>query len=116
MLLSVLRVDYEMDDLILSSHIVTVLIALLAIISGVLIYIVHGHQIGYYKLTESIDGRGLLFDSLLFGHPPRGDHGGYLETAGFDQARFTRRRRHTGTNSGGVRRVRGISGDKGRIG
>lgn len=66
MLLSVLRVDYEMDDLILSSHIVTVLIALLAIISGVLIYIVHGHQIGYYKLTESQLTAGVCYSTASF--------------------------------------------------
>lgn len=66
MLLSVLRVDYEMDNIIVPSHIVVVLIALLAVISGVLTYIVHGHQIGYYKLTESQLTAGVFYSTASF--------------------------------------------------
>mmetsp|Transcript_8784 Transcript_8784/g.16008 ORF Transcript_8784/g.16008 Transcript_8784/m.16008 type:complete len:577 (+) Transcript_8784:123-1853(+) len=66
MLLSVLRIDYGMVDVILTSHIVMVLIALLAIISAILIYIVHGHQIGYYKLTESQLTAGVFYSTASF--------------------------------------------------
>jgi len=66
MLLSVLRIDYGMVDVIMTSHIVMVLIALFAIISGILIYIVHGHQIGYYKLSESQLTAGVFYSTASF--------------------------------------------------
>lgn len=66
MLLSVLRIDYGMVNVILTSHIVSVLCAMFAIISGVLIYIVHGHQIGYYKLSESQLTAGVFYSTASF--------------------------------------------------
>lgn len=53
MLLSVLLADYGMEDSISVNHIILVIIAILVIVGGVLIYIVYGHQIGFYKLTEA---------------------------------------------------------------
>ena len=66
MLLSVLRIDYGMYDAIQSSYIVITLIVMLAIISGILIYIVHGHQIGYYKLTEAQLTAGVFYSTSSF--------------------------------------------------
>mmetsp|Transcript_14964 Transcript_14964/g.35941 ORF Transcript_14964/g.35941 Transcript_14964/m.35941 type:complete len:605 (-) Transcript_14964:147-1961(-) len=66
MLLSVLRIDYDMVDTIQTRHIIIVIIAMFAIISGILIYIVHGHQIGYYKLTESQLTAGVFYSTSSF--------------------------------------------------
>jgi len=66
MMLSVLRTDYGMVDVIPNSYIVMVLISLLAIISGSLIYIVHGHQIGYYKLSDSQLTAGVFYSTSSF--------------------------------------------------
>ena len=66
MLLSVLRIDYMMYEVIRSSYIVIVLLVMLAIISGILIYIVHGHQIGYYKLTDAQLTAGVFYSTASF--------------------------------------------------
>ncbi|KAL7542348.1 hypothetical protein ACHAXR_012537 [Thalassiosira sp. AJA248-18] len=66
MLLSVLRIDYGLYDGIPTSHIIMVIIVMLAIISGILIYIVHGHQIGYYKLSESQLTAGVFYSASSF--------------------------------------------------
>ena len=66
MVLSVLRSDYGMIDAIPATSIVLVLIGMLAIISGILIYIVQGHQIGYYKLTESQLTAGVFYSTSSF--------------------------------------------------
>ncbi|KAL7546906.1 hypothetical protein ACHAWF_010233 [Thalassiosira exigua] len=66
MIFSVLRTDYGMVDTITTGHIVIVLVAMLSTISGILIYIVHGHQIGYYKLTESQLTAGVFYSTSSF--------------------------------------------------
>lgn len=66
MLLSVLRIDYGMVDAVRTSHIIMVMITMFAIISGILIYIVNGHQIGYYKLTESQMTAGVFYSMSSF--------------------------------------------------
>ena len=53
MLLSVLMADYGMEGFISTRHIILVIIAMLAILCGILTHIVHGHQVGFYKLTEA---------------------------------------------------------------
>jgi len=60
MTMTVLKVDYEMDA-IRWRMIVSPVVALLSIISASLIYIVYGHQIGYYQLTESQLTAGNLY-------------------------------------------------------
>lgn len=60
MTLTVLKVDYGMD-VIRWRVVVSPVVALLSIISGTLIYIVYGHQIGYYQLTESQLTAGNLY-------------------------------------------------------
>lgn len=60
MTLTVLKVDYGMDT-IRWRVVVSPVVALLSIISGTLIYIVYGHQIGYYQLTESQLTAGNLY-------------------------------------------------------
>ena len=60
MIMTVLKVDYAMDA-IRWRMIVSPVVALLSIISGTLIYIVYGHQIGYYQLTESQLTAGNLY-------------------------------------------------------
>jgi len=60
MVLTCLKVDYDFDTIrwrIVVSPIVTVL----SISSATLIYIVYGHQIGYYRLTESQLTAGNLY-------------------------------------------------------
>lgn len=66
MILSVLRTDYGNDDIISTSYIVMIIIAMLAIVSGVLIYIVYGHQIGYYKLTDAQLTAGVFYSTSSF--------------------------------------------------
>ncbi|KAL3766938.1 hypothetical protein ACHAW5_011157 [Stephanodiscus triporus] len=53
MLLSVLITDYGMEYTITTVHIIIVVVAMLAIVCGILMRIIHGHQIGFYKLTEA---------------------------------------------------------------
>lgn len=60
MTLTVLKVDYGMED-IRWRMVVSPVVVLLSIISGTLIYIVYGHQIGYYQLTESQLTAGNLY-------------------------------------------------------
>ena len=66
MLLSVLRIDLGLYDAIQTSHIIMVVLGMLGLISGTLIYIVHGHQIGYYKLTESQLTAGVFYSTSSF--------------------------------------------------
>jgi len=65
MLLSVLMIDYGITA-ILISHIISTILALLAIISGILIYLVYGHQIGYFKLTDGQLTAGVLYSMSSF--------------------------------------------------
>lgn len=60
MVLSVLRVDYGMED-IRWRIVVSPIVAVLSISSATLIYIVYGHQVGYYRLTESQLTAGILY-------------------------------------------------------
>jgi len=60
MTLTVLKVDYGME-LIRWRIVVSPVVALLSVLSGTLIYIVYGHQIGYYQLTESQLTAGNLY-------------------------------------------------------
>lgn len=65
MLLSVLMIDFGITA-ILISHIISTILALLAIISGILIYLVYGHQIGYFKLTDGQLTAGVLYSMSSF--------------------------------------------------
>lgn len=66
MILSVLRADYGMGDIIPTSHIILVIIAMLSIVSGILIHIIYGHQIGFYKLTDSQLTAGVFYSTSSF--------------------------------------------------
>lgn len=60
MILTVLRVDYGIEEIhwrLVISPVVTVL----SISSATLIYIVYGHQVGYYRLTEAQLTAGILY-------------------------------------------------------
>lgn len=67
MILMVLKVDYGIDE-IRWRIIISPLVAVLSISSGLLIYIVYGHQVGYYRLTEAQLTAGILYSmaSLIF--------------------------------------------------
>lgn len=60
MVLLVLKVDFGYDE-IRWRVVMSPVIAILTIASGTLIYIVYGHQIGYYRLTESQLTAGNLY-------------------------------------------------------
>ena len=60
MVLAVLRVDHGMEE-IRWQFILSPVIAVLSISSATLIYIVYGHQVGYYRLTESQLTAGILY-------------------------------------------------------
>lgn len=60
MLLSVLIVDYSMES-ISWGVIIALIIALLLIVTGVLIHVVYGHQIGYFLLTDSQLTAGVFY-------------------------------------------------------
>jgi hypothetical protein len=60
MLLACLKVDYGLD-VIRWRMIVSPIVTVLSISSGTLIYIVYGHQVGYYRLTESQLTAGNLY-------------------------------------------------------
>lgn len=60
MILAVLRQDYGMEE-IRWRYVVSPIVAVLSIASGTLIYIVYGHQVGYYRLTESQLTAGILY-------------------------------------------------------
>lgn len=60
MILTVLKVDHDMDS-IRWRVVVSPVVALLSISSGTLIYIVYGHQVGYFRLTESQLTAGILY-------------------------------------------------------
>ncbi|GKY96863.1 hypothetical protein MPSEU_000645400 [Mayamaea pseudoterrestris] len=60
MVLAVVKVDYHYD-LIKWRIVVAPIVAVLSIASGTLIYIVFGHQAGYYRLTESQLTAGNLY-------------------------------------------------------
>jgi len=61
MLLMVAKVDFGYDDVIRWRFIVAPIVCVLAICSATLIYIIYGHQVGYYRLTESQLTAGNLF-------------------------------------------------------
>lgn len=60
MVLSVLRVDYGFEE-IRWRLVVSPIVAVLTMSSANLIYIVYGHQVGYYRLTESQLTAGILY-------------------------------------------------------
>jgi len=60
MILTVLKVDSHIDA-IRWRFIISPIVALLSILSGTLIYIVYGHQTGFYQLTESQLTAGNLY-------------------------------------------------------
>ena len=60
MILAVLRVDYGIYE-IRWRFVVIPIVAVLSISSATLIYIVYGHQVGYYRLTESQLTAGILY-------------------------------------------------------
>lgn len=61
MLLTVIRVDYQLTEVVPASFVIALIIAILVIVTGVLIYVVYGHQIGYFLLTESQLTAGVLY-------------------------------------------------------
>jgi len=61
MIFTVLKVDFGFDDVIRWRYIVAPVVSVLAICSGSLIYIIHGHQVGYFRLTESQLTAGNLY-------------------------------------------------------
>eukprot|EP00980_Cylindrotheca_fusiformis_P002896 scaffold675_cov103-Cylindrotheca_fusiformis.AAC.7 len=60
MLLACLKVDYGLD-FIQWSMVVSPIVTVLSISSATLIYMIYGHQIGYYRLTESQLTAGNLY-------------------------------------------------------
>lgn len=60
MLLMVLKLDYGFSD-IRWRIVVFPVVTVLSMVSGSLIYIIYGHQIGYYKLTEAQLTAGNLY-------------------------------------------------------
>lgn len=60
MILACLKVDYD-SDTIRWRMVVSPIVTVLSIASATLIYIVYGHQIGYYRLTESQLTAGNLY-------------------------------------------------------
>ena len=60
MLLAVLKVDHAID-VIRWRMIVGPIVAVLSISSAALIYVVYGHQVGFYRLTESQLTAGILY-------------------------------------------------------
>mmetsp|Transcript_6406 Transcript_6406/g.18022 ORF Transcript_6406/g.18022 Transcript_6406/m.18022 type:complete len:636 (-) Transcript_6406:1604-3511(-) len=60
MLLLVLKIDYERDE-IRWRFVVFPVVLVLSVASGSLMYIVYGHQIGFYKLTEAQLTAGNLY-------------------------------------------------------
>lgn len=60
MVMIVLKVDYQCDGL-RWRVVISPVVAILSIASGTLIYIVYGHQVGYYRLTESQLTAGNLY-------------------------------------------------------
>lgn len=60
MVLTVMKVDYHYDD-IRWRVVISPVVAVLSIASATLIYIVYGHQVGYYRLTESQLTAGNLY-------------------------------------------------------
>lgn len=60
MVLTTMKVDYGFDN-IRWRVVMSPVVAVLSIASGTLIYIVYGHQVGYYRLTESQLTAGNLY-------------------------------------------------------
>mmetsp|Transcript_22214 Transcript_22214/g.34193 ORF Transcript_22214/g.34193 Transcript_22214/m.34193 type:complete len:543 (+) Transcript_22214:39-1667(+) len=60
LILATMRVDYGVEE-VQWRFIISPLVAVLSISSGTLIYIVYGHQIGYYRLTEAQLTAGILY-------------------------------------------------------
>jgi hypothetical protein len=65
MVLSVLKIDYEMYQ-IEASYIIIVIQSMLGIISATLVYVINGHQIGYFKLSDSQLTAGVFYASSSF--------------------------------------------------
>jgi len=65
MLLSVLIADFNIDE-ITNGHIIVLIIAMLVIVCGVLIHVVHGHQVGYYKLSNPQLNAAVLYSTSSF--------------------------------------------------
>jgi len=60
MLLAVIKVDYQLDAL-RWRIVLSPVVALLSIASASLIYIIYGHQVGYFRLSESQLTAGILY-------------------------------------------------------
>mmetsp|Transcript_5351 Transcript_5351/g.7472 ORF Transcript_5351/g.7472 Transcript_5351/m.7472 type:complete len:553 (-) Transcript_5351:297-1955(-) len=60
MVLTVLRIDHDRYD-IRWRLVLAPIVTILSIASGTLIYIIYGHQVGYYRLTESQLTAGILY-------------------------------------------------------
>lgn len=60
MVFTVLKVDYQFNS-IRWRVVASPFVAVLSVVSGTLIYIVYGHQVGYYRLTESQLAAGNLY-------------------------------------------------------
>jgi hypothetical protein len=60
MILATMRIDYGQEQLVWQV-IVSPIIAVLTFASLALLYIIYGHQVGYYRLTESQLTAGILY-------------------------------------------------------
>lgn len=65
MVLSVLKIDYGMYQIDVSYIIITIQ-SMLGIIAATLVYVINGHQIGYFKLTDSQLTAGVFYASASF--------------------------------------------------
>ena len=64
MLMSVLRLDFNVYPV--QPYIMIDVLALLGVVSGSLIYIVHGHQVGYFKLRDAQLTAGVFYATSSF--------------------------------------------------
>ena len=64
MLMSTLRIDLNVYSV--EPYIAIAVLAMLGVVSGCLIYIVHGHQVGYFKLTDAQLTAGVFYATSSF--------------------------------------------------
>jgi hypothetical protein len=65
MVLSVLKIDYGMYQIDVNYIIITIQ-SVLGIIAATLVYVINGHQIGYFKLTDSQLTAGVFYAAASF--------------------------------------------------
>ena len=65
MVLSVLKLDYGMYQIDMN-YIIMAIQSMLGVVAGTLVYIINGHQIGYFKLTHPQLTAGVFYASSSF--------------------------------------------------